>query len=275
MTPERAPGRAPSLESSRTVATPSSNVRKDSSPVKVCEGIFSKVHDGLLIQILQPLSSILNMTRILSTPHTPAQISALWTAYHTARSNVCASIAVDMYERMVTVARKHASFVVPLARAAPEGGKSRSYEFFFMQWDFHGSPPPPSMACDDPFLRPAASDSDMVAPQTSTILFTPLQEFKLRASYATPYLVITHYTDLARSHGIVLLRGEITPGNGAEARYLVSQADAQLLALAVQRFYLWDSTSSGESQGEKLLKQFHERPKYFKWEELLNHADLV
>jgi ATP synthase F1 complex assembly factor 1 len=121
-------------------------------------------------------------------------------------------------------------------------------------------------------------------------LFTPLQEYKLRQSFATPYLILTFYPDFAQTHGIVLLRGEITPSAAAAAaipgqdistaRFLLSQIDAQLLAIGVQKFYLWgnesdDSGQKGDRNAEKLLRQFHEQPEEFNWADLLEHARLT
>ncbi|TFY62475.1 hypothetical protein EVG20_g6688, partial [Dentipellis fragilis] len=127
------------------------------------------------------------------------------------------------------------------------------------------APPPP----------PPSAESN---PRTATILFTPLLEYKLRQTFATPYLVLTFYPDLASSHDVVLLRGEITPAVAgaaapdAQGDYLLSQQDAQLLALAVQKFFLWGGPGSEERKA--LLKAFHEQPENFKWEELLKHADV-
>ena len=227
----------------------------------------------------------------MSTPHTSAQISALWTAYHLSRSGgtgrgyACASVPLDLYHKMSNVAERYSTFVVPVPRVkkAAESKaheEDTAYEFYFLQWDFHDIPPVPS-ATDDFFAHPVSVVPPANAnPKTSTILFTPLQEYKMRASFSTPYLVITHYTDLAHSHGVVLLRGEITPasaasGNGVDGRYMLSQEDAQLLSIAVQKFYLWDGRGGDqEREGERLLKCFHETPDRFKWEELLKHFNL-
>lgn len=99
----------------------------------------------------------------------------------------------------------------------------------------------------------------------------------MRQSFATPYLVLTFYMDLAGSHGTVLMRGEITPASagavaGTEERHMLTQEDAQYLAMELQKFYLWNMDKEGE--GERLLKVFHEKPEDFKWEELLKHAEL-
>lgn len=98
----------------------------------------------------------------------------------------------------------------------------------------------------------------------------------MRNSFATPYLVLTHYTDLARTHGIVLLRGEITPGSGNDGRYLLSQEDAQILSMGVQKFYLWSDNKGVEQQdrstGESILRTFHEKPSEFDWQEMLKYS---
>jgi len=106
----------------------------------------------------------------------------------------------------------------------------------------------------------------------------------MRSSFATPYLTLTFYTDLASSHGTVLMRGEITPAaasvvTGASdltGRHMLSQEDAQLLAMEVQKFYLWgEGAKEGKGrEAERLLKVFHEQPEAFKWEELLRHAEI-
>lgn len=241
---------------------------------------------------IQPLSSLLNIPRILATPHTAAQVSALWTAYHVSRSGgtgrgyVCAAIPLDLYEKMNNVAAKYPAFVVPVPRVkdptapAVKGEEDTAYEMYFLQWGFHDVPPIPS-ATEDPFVPPQKQSvpSEGSNPQTSTILFTPLAEYKMRGTFATPYLVLTHYTDLARTHGIVLLRGEITPasaagGGGVDGRYMLNQEDAQLLSMAVQKFYLWGqgTGTTQDAEGERLLRLFHEQPAEFKWEALLKHA---
>ncbi|KAI0700434.1 ATP11-domain-containing protein [Cytidiella melzeri] len=254
--------------SAAPASTPTARIptRTDSSPVK-------------------PLSGILNLEKLSETPHTAEQISLLWRAYHASRSKgtgrgyLCATVPVDAYEKMVSVASKYPSFVLPVPREGVEAADEKTpetkkaYEFHFMEWGFHGPPLELKSVTTDLFAKPRPSNN----PQTSTILFTPLQEYKHRASFATPYLVLTNYTDFARSHGIVLLRGEITSTTsgsidaGGDGRYMLSQQDAQLLAMGVQKFYLW---SEGKGEREELLKTFHDDPSSFEWEKLLKHADI-
>jgi ATP synthase mitochondrial F1 complex assembly factor 1 len=239
---------------------------------------------------IQPLETILNLQKLMATPHTPAQIGALWQAYRASRSGgtgagyICACVPLDLYKRMEEVASRYPAFVFPLPRQAPANAasaqpedESAAHEFFFMQWDFFDAPPTPSASEPDLFAPPAADNqTSSKNPRTSAILFTSLEEYKLRGSFATPYLVITNYTDLAESHGVVLLRGEITPSKSGQG-FMLPQQDAQILAMGLQKFYLWnqEGVDASESATQRLLKTFHEKPEEFKWEELLEQAKLT
>ena len=222
----------------------------------------------------QPLSTILNISRVLSVPHTPGQIGDLWNAYHMSRSGgtgrgfLCASIPLDLYKKMSVMAEKYPTFVVPIRQSTNTPADSGSvYEFYYLQWCFHDVPQA-LCAHEDPLVKlPSSKDPN---PKISTILFTPLEEYKLRGTFAIPYLVLTNYTDLASTHGLVLLRGEVTPGDGASGNYMLSQEDAQQLSMAIQRFYLWGNV---EGEGAELLRTFHRKPQEFKWEDLLKIVD--
>lgn len=124
---------------------------------------------------------------------------------------------------------------------------------------------------------PLPSSSGETNPPTSTVIFAPLAEYKLRQDFAAPQLVLTFHTELAKTHGIVLLRGELTPTGThdaeGKAKYWLTQDDAQLLAMNLQRFYLWQGKGTDERQ--QLLTAFHERPAEFNWEDLLKHAQPI
>jgi ATP synthase F1 complex assembly factor 1 len=243
--------------------------RQDSSPIK-------------------PLSSILNVQRLTETPHTREQVEALWTAYHASRSNgtgrgyLSAVVPTDVYQTMIRKGRQYGMFVLPLPRSTDEtSAEGTATEFFVMEWGFHEPPRHHSR----PDTGTGFIQNETLAGRTNadtgknsnlpptTILFTPLQEYKLRQSFAQPYLVLTFYPDLAISHGVILLRGEITPAtNGG---YLLGQVDAQMLALGVQKFYLPKNGGEGrENEAEVLLRTFHEEPEKFDWQTLLRVADL-
>jgi ATP synthase F1 complex assembly factor 1 len=186
------------------------------------------------------------------------------------------------FQQLEERSRRYPSFVVPLPRTLEEAPPEVAcvegqtpHEFYYLQWNFHASPEVPSN--EDFFFGKPAKTSLLSNPQACTVLFTPLQEYKMRGSFATPYLVMTLYTDLAATHGVVLLRGEITPSSSGGDRYMLTQADAQVLALALQKFYLWNTANdpSQPSEGEHLLRAFHETPQDFKWEDLLKFQNLT
>ncbi len=191
---------------------------------------------------------------------------------------------------MLGRAKPYPIFLLPLLRTATEeeddgaaGEKKKQVgtEFFFLEWGFHSAPPPPHSSADplhdalfntkkdDPMIRPLSLSKPL--PPITTVLFTTLQEYKLHGAFAPPRLVLTHYTDLAHTHGIVLLRGEIT-NSSSSGGYLLSQIDAQLLATGLQRFYLPVQGAEGEKAFE-LLKVFHEDPDRFEYEQLIEFRD--
>ncbi|KAH8834940.1 ATP11 protein-domain-containing protein [Flagelloscypha sp. PMI_526] len=255
------------LQSQKLPETP--QAKSESTPIKPAP----ERHDASPVK---PLSSILNVPKLFASPHTTKQVADLWVAYHTMQSEgtgkgfISASMPTETYTKMTSLAQKYSSLVVPLPRpkdsSEPEDNGD-PYEFFFMQWDFHHRPPHPT-AMQELFVSPASAASSN--PPISTIIFTPLQEYKLRGTYATPFLVLTNYTDLASTHDVVLLRGEITPSSSGSS-FLLKQEDAQYLAMALQKFFLWDEK---DGEGKRLLQTFHERPEEFRWEELIQHSRL-
>ncbi|CAE6426273.1 unnamed protein product [Rhizoctonia solani] len=244
---------------------PALKARKDSSPIK-------------------PLDTILNLSKLLSSspPLTVAQLSALWTAYHARKEGVlCAVVPLDMYGQLMDRARQYSRFVVPLPRGAKPADEGKQAEggteIFFIEWAVHHSPILPNPNVDELGL-PISSPTESSIPKGSnppilTLLFTPLQEYKHRQSFAAPHLALTLYTDLVATHGVVLLRGEITPAQSGDGRWLLGQEEAQALVVAMQKFYL-PGVGDDAKEREELLKCFHERPKEFKWERLLELSDI-
>lgn len=149
---------------------------------------------------------------------------------------------------------------------------------FYMQWLFH---PPPA-----PLPDANATNAGPLPPVTS-VIFTPLAEFKNAGEWAQPFLTLTHYPDLAHSHGNVLMRGEITAqtatgpqGSLDNPGFLLSQQQAQLLTLALQRFYCADMAPPNETskarderlQRAQALIDFREKPQDWNWENLVTMA---
>ncbi|CAO1623979.1 unnamed protein product [Sympodiomycopsis kandeliae] len=244
---------------------------------------------------IKPLSKIIDVEKLKEEP--VEKISELWTKYHTLKGKLSAVIPSATYDKLISKARRHPQFVLPVPREvvggeeaegetsdlAP-GQKKQGYEIQFMEWGF---------------LPTGQADGEGRRSIPSTVLFTPLAEYKLRQEFAQPLLVLTHYTDLSTSKGVVLMRGEITSSEEIEATPTgiaaaesakqkgaseeeierlksspvqsslsggkagkMSQQDAQLLAMTMQRFYLPDvsnpNDASAAKEREGLLTSFHE-----------------
>ncbi|KAL4402825.1 mitochondrial proton-transporting ATP synthase complex protein [Malassezia pachydermatis] len=207
----------------------------------------------------------MNMDKMLQ--ESPESIGKLWTGYHMMRNKISAVIPARTYLQMIETAKKFPQFVLPLPRTTTneEGVEEVGYEIQYMQWMF----------------LPAPKTTSANAPPPAAVLFTPLAEYKLRQEYAQPSLVLSHYTDLIESKGLVLLRGEITessPEDGSDAKPSLSQSDAQILTMCLQRFYHIDWALEGldnDEQTEKrraLLRTFYEKPTDFKLESLVHLA---
>ena len=129
-------------------------------------------------------------------------------------------------------------------------------------------------------MLPRPSTVTESVPSPSTVLFTPLAEYKARQGFSQPYLILTHYTDLARSHGTVLMRGELTDN------VALDQMHAQVLAVRMQLFYnnsvVQDRLAPGvakeptamEKARAALLKDFHERPERFDIQHLIKSGEI-
>lgn len=183
---------------------------------------------------------------------------------------------------MLALAKPNPFFVLPLPRGVDDADgavKTDEYEMFYLQWLFH--PTPTSSA------PPTSSGSAHSLPPTTSVIFTPLEQYKSSGEWAQPYLVLTHYPDLAGTHDLVLMRGEISPaaatgpqGSLANPGFLLSQQQAQLLALALQRFYCAGQGPKSESaqavadraKRRDALVGFRERPQEWDWNGLVEMA---
>lgn len=137
-------------------------------------------------------------------------------------------IPASTYRSLISNAQKYPQFVLPLGRKVVDGSEEQDeskltpeeikekqgFEIQFLEWAF--LPHPPLIQTKDlttPIKTEDFKTSGVRIPKPSTVLFTPLAEYKLRQSFAQPILILTHYIDLIESHGIVLMRGDITGSN--------------------------------------------------------------
>lgn len=104
---------------------------------------------------------------------------------------------------------------------------------------------------------PNTSVSSLPLPKPSTVLYTPLAQYQTHQTFAQPHLILTHYTDLVPSHGIVLMRGDLTDSVSTKME------NAQLLVHRLQQFY---NPKKGDGKAEarsELLRVFHEEQDKF------------
>jgi ATP synthase F1 complex assembly factor 1 len=105
------------------------------------------------------------------------------------------------------------------------------------------------------------------SPTTSTTIFTSLASYKLHGPYATPHTTLIHHTDLADSHGIVLMNGSVMEGLG------VSPAEAQWLVVVLQRFYAGVGGEAEWGKRKRLLERFSNGDGTFRVEDVLEEAE--
>ncbi|KAJ1822795.1 hypothetical protein LPJ56_000618 [Coemansia sp. RSA 2599] len=161
----------------------------------------------------------------LLEPKDAEEIGHIWNQYHATKNTISAAIPIETYRGLLEVARKNPLFVLPLPR-------DEGVEFFFLQFDHH------------------------------QVHFTSLIEYKTNTVNARPYLTLTHYTDLAESKGVVLMRGELD----SECN-LIDTQNAQYLALQMQQFYV-----TGGPEKRAILENFNQRPELFNYQELIDLA---
>ncbi|KAL2271164.1 hypothetical protein VTJ83DRAFT_535 [Remersonia thermophila] len=206
---------------------------------------------------VKPLSSILDIPKASALP--VKELTAIWRLRHASNPrSLCAVIPAETFATMEAVARQHPQFVLPVpvtARPPPSSSSSSSSpeeggaEIHFLQWTW-----------DAPT-------------RSATVLFTQLAEYKARGEFAAPHTTVTHYRDLAESHGVVLMQGHVMDDRG------VAVEDARWLVMCLQRFYGgWDGAGgdAGKQRAEsrrRLLEWFAKGDRRFTVEGLLEEAE--
>ncbi|KAL9038620.1 MAG: hypothetical protein Q9214_005206 [Letrouitia sp. 1 TL-2023] len=181
---------------------------------------------------LKTLSSYLDVSKTLDLPQ--QEIEYIWRLRHASNSSsLCAAIPTSSYNVIESTARRFPQFILPLPRP------STGAEIHFLQWAF------PS-------------------PETATVLFTHLAEYKLRGEYSQPHTTVTWHTELKDAKGLVLMRGEVMSGRG------VSVEEGKWLVMCLQRFY-----GGGGEIRRGLVESFGRGDKGFKIEDLVEEAEKI
>lgn len=209
---------------------------------------------------VKTLSSFLDVTKTLDLPQ--REIEALWRLRHVGNpQSLTASIPASTFSTIYKTARKYPLFILPgLPRkkvdlvTEGESGVEDGAPIHFMQWTFPG-------------------------PDTATVLFTHLAEYKLRGEYSQPHTTITHHMELSGPKGIVLCQGSVIENRG------VSMDEGRWLVMCLQKFYnthsddVADEATEGDVSKElnrkrrRLVEQFSDGSSAFRVEELLEEAE--
>lgn len=104
---------------------------------------------------------------------------------------------------------------------------------------------------------------------SSTIIFTSLEEYRLRGEWATPHTTLTHHLELAGEKNVVLTQGAVNKDSG------VSADEARLLVIALQKFYGAPEDSEAGKRRKKMLEQFTNGDQGFKVESLISEVETI
>ena len=181
---------------------------------------------------IKTLSSYLDIEKCRTLP--AKELEAIWRLRHIKDpQSLCAVIPLHLYKHIESTAKKHPHFILPLPH------EEQGAEIHFLQWTFP-------------------------APDTVTVLFTHLAEYKLRGEYSQPHTTITHHLELADSNEQVLLQGNVMEGRG------VSVDQAKWLLMCLQKFY---GVQGAEGGRRRLLEMFGSGDAGFRVEDLLEEAE--
>lgn len=194
------------------------------------------------------LNSFLDLTKISTLPE--KEIQTLWRLRHASNpQSLHFALPATTFGSLLQTAKRHPSFVLPLPREVPSeqgaaaeiGQTQQAAELHYLQ-----------------FAHPH--------PNTTTLLFTTLAEFKLRGEFASPHTTITFHSELADSHNLVLGQGTVVENRG------VSVDEARWLVMCMQKFYVVGE--EGKGRGE-LLEMFTKGDGGFRVERLLEEAEKI
>ena len=193
------------------------------------------------------MSAFIDVPKFCGLPE--KEIATLWRLRHASLPNsLCAVIPTSVYRKIEATAKRHPQFILPLARGSSGDGANESgaaagagAEIYFLQWTFP-------------------------TPDTATVLFTHLAEYKARGEFSVPHTTVTHHLDLADAKGLVLLQGQVAHDRGMNVE------DARALLLTLQKFY---AIEDARPERARLLDQFSRGDNGFKVETLVEEAEKI
>ncbi|KAL5774354.1 hypothetical protein ACOSP7_011911 [Xanthoceras sorbifolium] len=170
----------------------------------------------------KPLDSIMDTDR--AKDKSPEDLVLIWDDYHLGRGHIGASMKAQLYRLLEQRANDCRYFVIPL-------WKGSGYTTMFAQV------------------------------QLPHILFTGLEDYKVRGTQATPYFTVTFYTEFAESKDLVLIRGDVVFTSK------LTDSEAKWLMETAQSFYLNDVRY-------KLVEQFNKDTRNFEFKDVLRALNM-
>ncbi|CAI5475076.1 unnamed protein product [Closterium sp. Yama58-4] len=155
----------------------------------------------------------------------PDEIAATWNNHHLGRTHVSTVIPAAAFETLQHRARVCPMFVLPVAR-------SKGFVTMLAQ------------------------------AQMPHLLFTGLEDFKVRGPSASPFFTVTHYPDLAAEKGVVLVRGDVVLPSK-----LIDE-EARTLLRDLHSFYTEDSRY-------RYVEAFNKRPDEFDYRAVVRALGIV
>jgi ATP synthase F1 complex assembly factor 1 len=197
---------------------------------------------------VKTLSTFLALDKIQPLPQ--KEVQTLWRLRHAPNpQSLHFDLPTPTFTTLLKTAKKHPSFVLPLPREIPAESET--------------SPAATHQAAELHYLQFTHPH-----PDTTTLLFTTLAEYKLRGEFATPHTTITFHSELAESHGLVLGQGTVVENRG------VSIDEARWLVMCMQKFYVVGGEKEGRDRGQ-LLDMFTRGDEGFRVERLLEEAEKI
>lgn len=183
----------------------------------------SQFASGFSLPMPKTLNDIMRIETVEGLP--PDEVARIWNDFHIGRGHISAVMATPLYEAFKSRAQACPLFVLPVRR---DGG------FVNM----------------------------VTQAQIPYLLVTGLHDYKLRGTNAAPFFAVTHYTELAKSKGLVLVRGDVVLPSQ------LSDSEAQGLLKDVHAFYLQENKF-------RLVQAFNKDPRSFDFQAVLRESGVA
>jgi len=182
----------------------------------------SKFASGYSALTPKTLEQIMKIETVIFA--TPQEITTIWNDYHIGRGHISAVMGSDLYKLFQQRASDCPLFVLPLRKG-------------------------------NGFI------SILVQVQLPHMLFTSLDDYRARGTEAAPYFTVTHYTDLAPSKQLVLVRGDIVFTSR------LKDEEAETLLKTAHSFYLNDDRY-------RKVRRFNKESGDFDFKEVLQELNI-